>query len=135
LYIQLICYRTKMTGEDIIEELKPYRALKVIADSADPRLIDKIHAGGIKIYPVSKPAGSIVAGLSEMSEYEIFIVEPSYELVDECRNYVWGKDKDGKYINEPADGQADHAIDATRYYVYGHILGKIKKSKSLEGVF
>lgn len=137
LYIDEICYKTQMLTKDIIQTLKPYayQGLKVIADSADPRLIQEIHNAGVKIYPVEKGAGSIVAGIEKAKEFNIFITERSYNLQKELRKYVWDKDKNGRYINQPADGQADHLCDAFRYYVYGMILGKIQKPKDLTGIF
>ena len=134
LYIDEICYKTQMLTKDIIQTLRPY-GMKVVADSADPRLIQEIHNGGIRIYPVEKGAGSIVAGIEKAKEFNIFVTERSYNLQNELRKYVWDKDKDGRYINQPKDGQADHLCDAFRYYVYGVILGKIQKPKDLTGIF
>ena len=108
--------------------------MKVIADSADPRTIQEIHNGGIRIYAVEKGAGSIVAGIDKMKEYEIFVTKRSYNLQNELRNYVWAKDKDGRYINEPEDHD-NHGIDAARYWVLGELLGKIQKPKNIDGIF
>lgn len=108
--------------------------LKVIADSADPRLIQEIHNGGIKIYAVEKGAGSINAGIDKMKDMEIYITKRSYNLQSEFRKYVWAKDKDGNYINEPEDHD-NHGIDAVRYYVLGELLGQIQKPKDLTGIF
>lgn len=134
LYIDEICYKTSMLTRDIIQTLKPF-PMKVMADSADPRLIQEIHNAGIKIYPVEKGAGSIVAGIEKAKEFNIYVTERSYNLQKELRNYVWDKDKNGLYTNHPADGQADHLCDAFRYYVYGMILGKIQKPKNIDGIF
>ena len=134
LYIDEICYKTSMLTRDIIQTLKPF-PMKVIADSADPRLIQEIHNAGVKIYPVEKGAGSIVAGIEKAKEFNIYVTERSYNLQKELRNYVWDKDKDGLYTNHPADGQADHLCDAFRYYVYGMILGKTQKPKNIDGIF
>lgn len=102
LYIDELDYRTGMLSNDIIKTLRPW-GLKVIADSADPRLIQEIHNGGIRIYPVEKGAGSINAGIDKMQSMEIFVTEHSYNLQKELRSYVWDKDKDGNYINSPID--------------------------------
>jgi phage terminase large subunit len=135
LYIDEICYKTHMLTKDIISELKPYNDLKVMSESADPRLIDEISNAGIKIYPVEKGSGSIIAGIEKMLEMEIYITERSYNMLMEFRNYVWDKDKDGRPVNQPADGQADHLIDAVRYYILGMILGKVRQVKNYEGYF
>lgn len=134
LYVDEICYKTQMLTKDIVEVLKPF-SMKVIADSADPRLIQEIHNAGINIFSVAKGAGSIVAGIEKTKELNLYVTERSYNLQNELRNYVWDKDKDGRYINSPADGQADHLCDAMRYYVYGMILGKIQKPKNIDGIF
>ena len=123
-----------MLTKDIIQTLRPYN-LKVIADSEDQRLIQEIHNAGIRIYPVGKGAGSVIAGIEKVKEFNMFVTERSYNLMNELRKYVWDKDKDGRYINQPAGGQADHLCDAFRYYVYGVILGKIQKPKDLTGIF
>ena len=135
LYIDEVCYKTHMLTKDIISELKPYNDLKVMSESADPRLIDEISNAGIKIYPVEKGSGSIIAGIEKMLEMEIYITERSYNMLMEFRNYVWDKDKDGRPVNQPADGQADHLIDAVRYYILGMILGKVRQVKNYEGYF
>ena len=133
LYLDEIDYRTGLLSSDIIKTLRPW-GLKVIADSADPRLIQEIHNGGIRIYPVEKGQGSINAGIDKMQGMEIYITRRSYNLQKEFRNYVWAKDKDGNYINEPEDHD-NHGIDAARYYVLGELLGKIIKPRDNSGIF
>lgn len=133
LYLDEIDYRTGLLSGDIIKKLRPWH-LKVIADSADPRLIDEVYNGGIRIYAVDKYPGSIVAGIDKMKSYNIFVTKRSYNLQRELRNYIWAKDKNGNYINEPEDHD-NHAIDAARYYVLGEILGRIMKPKNVSGVF
>ena len=135
IYFDELCYKTHMLTRDIIAELKKYPHLQVMSESADPRLVDEIANAGISIYPVDKSGPSIIAGIEKMLEMEIYVTERSYNLLNEFRNYVWDKDKDGHPINRPADGQADHAIDGCRYYVLGKILGKILQPKSYEGYF
>ena len=114
LYIDEICYKTQMLTKDIIQTLRPYQGMKVIADSADPRLIQEIHNAGIRIYPVEKGKGSVIAGIEKAKEFNIFVTERSYNLMNELRNYVWDKDKDGHYVNQPADEQDDHLCDSFR---------------------
>lgn len=125
LYLEELFYKKGMHTEDLIKALRPHKH-QVIADSADPRLIDEIAIGGVLIYPVQKGAGSILAGIDKMQEMEIYVTSNSYNLQNELRNYIWAKDKDGKYINQPEDHD-NHLIDAVRYYVLGQLLGKIMK--------
>lgn len=130
LYLDEICYRTHMTNKEIIDVLKRYGDMKVIADSADPRTINEVHMAGIRIHPVEKGPHSVIGGIEKMKEYHIFVTERSYNLQKELRNYVWDQDKNGNYINQPADGQADHLCDAARYYLTGMVYGKTQKPKN-----
>lgn len=127
LYVEELCYKTGMLSSDIIKELRKYD-LFVYADSADPRLIDEIGLGGIIIYPTQKGAGSIVAGIDKIKDMELFVTRSSYNIQKELRSYVWARDKDGNYINEPEDAN-NHAVDALRYYTLSVLLGKVMKPK------
>ena len=108
--------------------------MKVFADSQDPRLIQEIKNRGVNIYPVDKFPGSIKAGIDKIKDMEFFVTERSYNIITELRKYVWDKDKDGNYINEPEDHD-NHGIDAARYYVLGELLGRIMKPKDVSGIF
>ena len=133
LYVDELFYETGMLTNAIAEKLKPW-GLKVYGDSADPRLIQEIKNRGVNIYPVDKFPGSIKAGIDKIHEMELFVTERSYHIIEELRKYVWDKDKDGHDINEPVDAW-NHCIDPIRYYILGHILGRILKPKDLTGIF
>ena len=122
LYLDEVCYSTHMGNGDIIKTLRQYSSFDITADSADPRLIDEIRAGGLRIIPVVKGAGSVIAGINKMLEMDICITARSKNMKYELDNYCWAKDKDGQYTNEPIDAD-NHLIDATRYYVLRNILG------------
>lgn len=131
LYLDEQFYRRGMLAQELIRELRE-RGLFVYSDSADPRLIQEIANGGVIIYPVAKPAGSIVAGIERMKMFDnIFVTSRSLNLQDELRNYVWARDKDGNAINYPEDHD-NHAIDASRYFVNGSILGQIVRPRSYD---
>ncbi|MBF0651261.1 PBSX family phage terminase large subunit [Dysgonomonas sp. GY75] len=132
LYLDELCYHTRMLTGDIIDVLKPIK-MKVMSESADPRLIQEVANAGILIYPVEKFQGSVLAGIQKMQEYNIKITKRSYNLINEFRNYVWDKDKDGNYINQPVD-KFNHGIDAARYWILGEILGRISGFKEVETI-
>lgn len=131
LYLDELFYRTRMLSGDISDSLKPFR-LKVISESADPRLIQEISNSGILIYPVDKSninsKSSILAGIDKMLELNLKVTRRSYNILYELRKYTWDKDKDGNYINKPID-KYNHALDAARYWVLGEVLGRILKPK------
>lgn len=127
LYIEEKCYRTEMLSSDIIREFKSdSRGLKVISESADPRLVQEIYRGGINIHPVKKFAGSVEAGLAKMREYKVVATKSSLNLIKELRNYTYAQDKDGKWLNQPIDA-FNHCIDAVRYVVMTELLGGERK--------
>lgn len=135
LYLDEICYNTHMGSGDIIKALRQYSSFDITADSADPRLIDELRAGGLRISPVVKGAGSVIAGINKMLEMDICITARSKNLQYELDNYCWAKDKDGQYTNEPIDAN-NHLIDATRYYILRNILGwSGTQRRSYEGIF
>lgn len=124
LYIDEICYKTKMLTSDIIKVLKRLaEGTEVIAECAEPRLIDEIYNGGINIFPVKKYPGSVMAGIMKMMEYTLCVTKRSYNILKEFRNYVYAQDKEGRWLNKPIDSY-NHAIDAIRYVVLDKLLGE-----------
>lgn len=134
LYIEELCYRTGMNTGDIVNEfVREERQGKggfVYAESADPRLLDEIALRGTIIYGVEKGPGSVMAGISKLLEMEVFVTKNSLNIQEERRNYVYAKDKFGRYINEPIDAY-NHLMDAIRYYVLAVILGKVQRPRAL----
>ena len=132
LYIDEVCYQTKMLTSDITDVIKDKIAqehykFKVISESADPRLIDEVYNAGIDIHPVRKYAGSIMAGINKMKEYKICITKRSVNLIRESKNYTYRKDKNGNWMNEPIDA-FNHGNDAVRYVILEEVLGKNSRS-------
>lgn len=136
IYIDEVCYQTKMLSSDIIDTLKAKnrkekREYKIISESADPRMIDEIYNAGINIHPVHKFGGSIMAGIQKMQEFRICITKRSTNVIKEFKNYTYRQDKEGKWLNEPIDGW-NHAIDAVRYVILEEILGGYGQGLSAE---
>ncbi|MDR1223286.1 MAG: phage terminase large subunit [Tannerella sp.] len=130
LYLDEVCYKTRMLTGDIISELKK-KPRKTVSESADPRLIQEIANAGILIYPVSKGPESVLAGIRKMLDLNIKVTKRSHNLLYEFRNYTWDKDKDGNYIDRPAD-KYNHGVDASRYWVYGELLGRVQNAKRID---
>lgn len=138
IYIDEVCYRTKMLTTDIINVLKEHARkerfeYEIISESADPRLIDEIYNAGLNIKPVHKYGGSIMAGISKMLEFKIYITKRSVNVNKEFKNYTYRQDKEGKWLNEPIDAY-NHAIDAIRYVVLEKVLGRGGEALSVEEV-
>ena len=76
LYLDEICYRTRMLTNDIINVLKTNcKNKKIISESADPRLIDDIQRRPNTCR--RKIQGPGMAGITKMQEYRIFITKRS----------------------------------------------------------
>lgn len=127
LYIDEVAYATQMLSSDIIRTLKAQdEPLEVIAESADPRLIQEIYRAGINIHPVKKFQGSVDAGIQKMLQYKMHITKRSANIIKEQKNYTYRQDKEGKWLNEPIDAY-NHAMDAVRYVVMQKLLGGERK--------
>ncbi len=122
LWVDEVCYQTQMLTTDIVAKLKPFGTMKLISESADPRLVQEIYRAGVNIHPVVKFKGSIDAGINKMKEFKIKITKRSDNIIKEFRNYTYQQDKEGKWLNQPID-LWNHAIDAIRYVVITELLG------------
>ena len=132
LYIDEVCYRTEMLSSDIIAELKAgIPKLKIISESADPRLIQEIYRAGLNIHPVQKFKGSVEAGLTKMLEYNIKVTKRSTNTRKEFNNYTYMQDKDGKWLNVPID-TFNHMIDAVRYVVMNELMGGERRKPDMQ---
>lgn len=82
----------------------------IVADSAEPRLIEDLRRKGLNIRACEKGAGSVSAGISRLLEYTLVVTPQSYNVMRELKNYAWNDRKAGV----PQDNN-NHAIDAIRY--------------------
>ena len=86
----------------------------IIADSAEPRLIEDLKHLGVNIQPVKK--GTIESGVNRMQDFEIIVEPNSHNIAKELNNYAY-KDKGSQlYIDD-----WNHAIDGIRYNVIYHL--------------
>jgi phage terminase large subunit len=70
----------------------------IIADSAEPRLIEDLKHLGVNIVPVKK--GTIESGITRMQDYEIIVEPNSTNIAKELNNYAY-KDKGSQlYIDD-----------------------------------
>ena len=86
----------------------------IIADSAEPRLIEDLRHLGVNIKPVKK--GTIESGITRMLDYELIITPESTNVAKEMNNYIYA-DKGSKLFVD----NYNHAIDAIRYNVIYHL--------------
>lgn len=86
----------------------------IIADSAEPRLIDDLKHLGINIQAVKK--GTIESGIVRMQDYQIIVEQNSDAIAKEFNNYCYLNKTSKLYIDD-----WNHIIDAIRYNVIFHL--------------
>jgi phage terminase large subunit len=131
LYIKELCYKTKMTNSDIMNELVKLEVAPhtlIVADSAEPKSIEELRRAGFNIKPTKKGKDSINVGIDFLKRHKLFVTEDSVNLIKEFNNYKWKMDRSGQMTNQPIDA-FNHAIDALRY------IGTYTQSKSGTGVY
>lgn len=109
-----ITYQKGLSNKQIADIIQNQPVTINIADSAEPKTIDEIHAYGVNILPCVKGRDSVKQGIQYVQDQRISITKRSVNIIREYRNYLWQTDKNGKIINIPEPG-FDHALDAVRY--------------------
>lgn len=126
IYADELLYSTEPMGLDSIVQANKQLILKphdlIIADSAEPRLIDDMRKKGLNIQGCEKGQGSVSAGISAMQDYKLTISPRSFNLRKELSNYIWNDKKAGI----PVDA-FNHLIDALRY-AFGKLSVKPHKT-------
>lgn len=128
LYVREIFYEQWVTVDDLIKRLPglgvPLNA-HIWADSASPGSIQQIfNAGYRRIKPAIKGRDSIRAGIGKIKGFELRVVGPSPNLVNELLNYGWDEDKEGNMIDGVPIDDYNHLMDAMRYAVFSHTYRK-----------
>jgi len=111
LYICECYYLKGLTTSQIYELNKMHAGQNlIVADSAEPRLIEELRAKGNNIIATRKGQGSVSEGLLSMLDYKIIVDPNSHNLMNELRNYIW---LDGR--SKIVIDAYNHCIDAMRY--------------------
>jgi len=82
----------------------------IVADSAEPRLINEVYNMGFNIIPCTKGPDSVRFGIIKMQDYQIVVTSESKTIIKELNNYIWSD----KRSDTPRDDY-NHTIDAIRY--------------------
>ena len=86
----------------------------IIADSAEPRLIDDLKYKGCNIQAVKK--GTIESGITMMQDYTLILDKDSTDIAKELNNHVYADKGSKLYVDN-----YNHAIDGIRYNVTYHL--------------
>lgn len=121
IYLKECFYKAGMVTSDIYAADKAYAGNKlIVADSAEPRLIEELKQKGLNIIEAVKGTGSVTAGIALLHDYELIVDPGSINLIKELNNYVWNDKKSGT----PIDAY-NHLIDPVRYGVSFELMDKV----------
>jgi len=115
LYVKEHIYQNGIKTHELAPMILSKVANKlIIADSAEPRLIEDLRHLGVNIQAVKK--GTIESGINRMLDFDIIVEPNSRNIAKELNNYAY-KDKGSQlYIDD-----YNHAIDGIRYNVIYHL--------------
>jgi PBSX family phage terminase large subunit len=104
IYVDECFYNKNQLGTEAIYELNKAHLHKIsdliIADSAEPRLIDELRRKGLNIRGAIKGQGSVTAGITQMQDYQIIVTERSSNTRKELSNYCWSDKRAGIPIDD-----------------------------------
>ena len=128
IYVFDEMYQKSMSNEDIYNEIlkQGYAKERIIADSAEPKSIDRLRVLGLyRIRGARKGRDSVNNGIDYIQGFKIVIHPKCVNFLIEISNYTWDVDKrTGQKINKPID-DFNHLMDAMRYALEGFIRGDI----------
>jgi phage terminase large subunit len=123
IYAKEYLYKTSLTTSDIYyENLRYCNKSLIVADSAEPRLIQELKSRGLNIKGIKKP--TIIDRIALVQDYELIVDSESSNLIKELNNYVWHDKKSQTPIDD-----YNHLLDALGYAVWD-LIGNSRKSIS-----
>jgi phage terminase large subunit len=115
IYVKEIIYERGLKTHVLAKMLKDkVGGGLIIADSAEPRLIDDLRYQGLNIQAVKK--GTIESGIIRMQDYQIIVEHNSTNIAKEFNNYVYLNKASKLYIDD-----WNHICDAIRYNIIYHL--------------
>jgi phage terminase large subunit len=113
IYVRLHLYQAGLTTSELARLNRQFAQNNlIVADNAEPRLINELKSQGLNIVPTIKGADSVKYGISLLQDYDMIIDENSVDLIKELNNYCWLEKK-----SETPIDKYNHALDALRYAV------------------
>lgn len=108
-------YKGNVTFDELAPAIyeKVHREV-VTCDSAAHQMIIELCSRGINAVGAVKGPGSVNFGIQWLQGYDIIVHKDCVNFIREISQYCWEKDKFGKPVNRPVDGN-DHLLDALRY--------------------
>lgn len=115
IYLKEHIYRNGLKSHELAKiVLDKVGTSLIIADSAEPRLIEDLRHQGVNIKAVKK--GTIESGITRMQDYQLIVSPESTNIAKELNNYVYSDKGSKLYVDN-----YNHAIDGIRYNVIYHL--------------
>ena len=115
IYLKEHIYRNGLKSHELAKiTLQKVQNKLIIADSAEPRLIEDLRYLGVNIKPVKK--GTIESGITRMQDYQLIVSPESTNIAKELNNYVYADKGSKLYVDN-----YNHSIDGVRYNVIYHL--------------
>ena len=127
IYVFDEMYQKAMTNEMIADRLirMGYAKEKIIADSAEPKSIDRLYELGLRrIRRATKGRDSVNNGITYIQEFKIVVHPKCVNFLTELSTYTWDEDKFGHKVNKPIDDN-NHLMDAMRYGMQNYSRGSL----------
>jgi phage terminase large subunit len=122
IYVNECLYKSGLKTSQISTENKRYADRNlIIADSAEPRLIEELKQQGCNIKGIQKPL--IIDRVALLQDWEIIVTPESKNIIKELNNYIWHDKKS----NTPIDDY-NHTLDPIGYVLWD-LIGKPNKGK------
>lgn len=123
IYAQELLYKPKLNTSEIYTENLRYCGQRglIVADSAEPRLIEELRSRGLNIRGIDKP--KIVDRIALVQDYELIVSPDSINIIKELNNYVWHDKKSQTPIDD-----YNHALDGLGYAVWD-LIGRPNQGK------
>jgi len=121
IWVEGLIYNRGQTGRDLAEKMKGLGISStdtIIGDSSDQKSIEEIYRAGFRGVRKTKKAANYKTDMANvLRSYKIHLLAGDTDLQREFSTWSWAKDKNGKDIPKPADGE-DHYIDAMIMLLY-----------------
>lgn len=127
-YVIRELYRTGMTDDEVGDYIANQRYNKVYPDPEAPAAIEVLKRKGVNVREVKKGKDSIQNGIDKVRELfkqnRLFIHKSCINLISELEMYSYADSSPLRNQNENPQDKFNHAIDALRYVVSTHVVGK-----------
>jgi len=116
IYVKECLHSLGLTTSQIVLENKRYAEKNlIVADSAEPRLIQELKIQGCNIKGIQKP--KIIDRIALLQDWEIIVDPESINIIKELNNYVWHDKKSQTPIDD-----YNHHLDPIGYVIWDFIV-------------